>query len=283
MCHYTAVAMPTTRDSLSRQRYYTPVLSELPSSHPEPSQCLAQSWFLAPSGTVCMKNPPTAAIPSGDGGVVRSQTARVQNVGQLCTAVARPGAIGFGGGLVVEDAATACQLVSLTGQGHDSDIGFRVLCCLEKHRHEQLGQQSVAHVGTLMIPALLSRISSLCSFCLKESAAALTDSKSDRSKDRNSTLASGTWLLMSSIADLALDSVRAARVVSIWLVFMPEVEGRMRTSCHNNDLAGKIGNVLFGVEGLAAEETEHDAYSIYSFADYPKGTISEDHGSVETG
>ena len=29
------------------------------------------------------------------------------------------------------------------------------------------------------------------------------------------------------------------------------------TSSHDNDLAGKVGNVIFGLKRFAAEETEH--------------------------
>ena len=55
------------------------------------------------------------------------------------------------------------------------------------------------------------RTSSLSDCALNPSAAFLTDSKEDKSKFRNVTLALGLPFLISAMADSALDGVRAAK------------------------------------------------------------------------
>lgn len=55
------------------------------------------------------------------------------------------------------------------------------------------------------------RTSSLSDWALNVSAAIFTDSREAKSSSRKVILALGTVLLMSSIADSALDGVRAAK------------------------------------------------------------------------
>ena len=55
------------------------------------------------------------------------------------------------------------------------------------------------------------RTSSLSDCALNSSAAFLTDSREDKSKLRNVTLALGLSFLISAMADSALDGFRAAR------------------------------------------------------------------------